>query len=456
MIETTWIANNSEGGFRYIINQLACAGICIFMTLPYLRNRLGLYFLIFAFGVWLITTDLKWLAEKPPKDFIFLALFFATFIPYIVTHKLGYGAFGIKTLTVIVPIFFLGYIINQYYMHYKRDYNSLGKIALVSLVCYIIGSIQTYLGLLQYPGASRSLAGGVYEQSADLAALYMKLGIGGFGYIYAASLIFIASFYFFTKGSASINKKYKAICVVSMLLMVVMIFKASYATAILSIVLGIVLTLVVKNTKSLVLFMIFTAVFLLMFPQELIGEFLLRIAKLFSGNETLYKRFAILASGFLPNDSIVEQGVTRSELYLTSLKTFLMHPLFGVYGPFGGGEDPNSVFVIGGHSGWLDLLGFYGLFAGVPLFLSIYFHIKKQLDFFKDSKCLGLIVIVSFMFIVLGAINPIITVYDIGFAQFCIVPAIPFLGNAFTPNSDRPEGIELPGAVNAKRTGIGH
>lgn len=433
MIGDKSIPISTENGFRYRINQLACMGICTYMTLPYSRRFLNLYALIAVTGLWFITTDLKWLTTRFSKDLVFAMLFFATFIPYALTGTLGYGHFGVKTLTVAIPMFFLGIIINQYYMYYKKDFNSLGKIALLSMVMYIIGSVQTYLGLLRYPGASRGLAGGVYTQDMSLAFLYKQLGIGGFGYIYAACLILIAVAYPLIRKNAKWSGRYRAVSIVAVLVMTIMLLKAAYATAIILILVGLILAMVVKNRRTFIAIMVLATLVLLFFPQQLVGEFLLKFAGLFSGSRSLYVRFTEVAMSFLSDTGGANFGA-RLSLYEASVTSFLKHPLFGIYGPLGGGLDPNSYSVIGGHSGWFDLLGFYGLFAGIPLFFAMYFNIKKHLNFFKDGIFYGSILVTSFMFVVMGFLNPNLSIFEIGFAQFCIVPAIPFLSYAFISN----------------------
>lgn len=432
--------NNNSGNFKYKINQLACMGICVWFTSPYLRNRVSYFGFFVVFGLWVLSIDLKWLTKKWSKDMVGVVLFFATFIPYLVSGALGYGIYGPNAIFVSMSLFFLGLFVNDYYVCYKKDYNTLGKIALISLIMFIVGSFQTYSGLLRYPTASRGLAGGVYVTNPALALQYKQLGIGGFGYIYAACGVLIAAVYFVVRKGPGISWKYKAISFVSIAAMSLMLVKASYATALLLLAVGIVSIFVVKNRKSLVVFMLFSAFFLFVFPQELVGEVLLKAANLFADNLTLYKRFVQVAMSFFPDSSGIE-SLGRTRLYMSSLTTFLKHPLFGAYGPFGGNEDVFSYSVVGGHSGLLDLLAFYGLFTGIPLFGIFYSNMKKQLQIFKNSKYEGLILITSIIFFVMGILNPNITVHEIGFAQFCVVPAIPFLAHAFTPNTEKPEWL---------------
>ena len=410
------------------INQIMCILICIWMTLPYFRVKTGVLFLVTLFGIWIFTSDLKWLTKKWSMDLIFVLIFFITFIPYFITGNLKYGEVDPKAIIVSFPLFFVGIFVNHYYMYYKKDYNTLGKIALVSLIFYAVGSIQTYVGLLMYPTASRGLAGKAWV-NPELVKLYTRLGIGGFGHVYAGCFLLIAALYLIIKKHTLMRRKDKFICILSFICLILMILKASYTISLMVVFSGIVLVLVVKNKKTFIFIMVLAAFFLLIFPQALIGEFFLKIADIFSNNYILSEKITDLAVNFLQESRSGQTG-NRIDLYLTSFKTFFEQPLFGIYGPFG---NPASGR-IGGHSGWLDLLGFYGLFTGIPLFFTIYFNFSKHLKFYKKSNYYGFIIVIQFLFLVLGVINPVIYVYEIGFVLFCIVPAIPFLPYAFKKN----------------------
>lgn len=429
MIKEIVISNN-KANLRYRINQLACVGMCIWFTLPYCRVRIRLLLFIIILGIWLITTDLKWLTHKLPKDIFCVAIFFATFVPYSISGELTYGLQGAGTIYHIFPFFFLGLFINHYYMYYKKDYNTLGKIALVSLIAYAVGALQTYYGLLVYPLATRALAGSVWSINPEMGIKYQRMGIGGFGYIYAACFMLIAALYPIIKKSPVITIKYKLISAISFVALSLMILKASYTIALIISFLGIILVLIVKKRSYFIFYTMILFIILLLLPNTLFGEFFLKVAAIFSKNETVHTKFMDLASTFL-YDSFDGETVYRVKLYSTSMGTFFKYPLFGVYGPFGGAVGIVGKDLIGGHSGWVDLLGLYGLFAGVPLFFALYFNIKKHLLFYKNSRYLGFMIVISFIFLLLGIVNPIFTIFEIGFMVFCIVPSIPFLPYAY-------------------------
>ncbi|MGE7947227.1 O-antigen ligase family protein [Lysinibacillus sp. NPDC093688] len=422
------LINNDSSILLYRVNQIACLMMCMWIAIPYFRVRVGVAFLLIMFGIWIITTDLKWLTKKLTLDLFLVVVFFATFIPYIVSGSLQYGEAGPNMIRVNFPIFFVGIFINHYYMYYKEDYKVLGRIAFFSLVFFTIGSIQTYIGLLKYPMASRELAGAVVNNPV-LGMLYNKLGIGGFGHIYSASFLLVVSLYLLIRKSALITIKERILASITVISIFLMLLQASYATSLIIIFLGFLLVLFVRNISSFIISIIVAGTLFLIVPKNIVNQFLLEISYFFSGNFILNEKFSDLANTFLFNTGDGQTG-DRIILYKNSLHTFFSNPLFGIYGPFGN----LNAGSIGGHSGWLDLLGYYGLFTVIPLFLTIFFNFRKHMRFYKNTNFYGFIIVIFFLILVFGLINPILYVYEIGYVLFCIVPAIPFIGYAFNNN----------------------
>lgn len=425
-----------DTGMRYKINQMCCAVICVWMSLPYFKSRVGLKIMAFFFGLWFITTDLRWLTSKYTKDLYAIIIFFATFIPYILTGNLKYGMNGPGIVYSIFPLFFFGMFINYYYMYYKKDYNSLGKIALVSTIMYSVGALQTVVGLMRYPGASRGLANAGVDVALKNA--YARVGIGGYGFIYAAMFLLIVVVYPLLTKSKLVEKKYKIISVLALFSLALVIFRASFTIAIVLGFLGLISVVFVKNQRTLVLFLAFSALFVFIMPQTLLAGFFVKSAEIFKNSNVVKARLLDMANNLYLGT--LEEGLTGNRLskYIESTATFLRYPLFGMYGPFG-----NLDATLGGHSGWIDQLAFYGLFTGIPLMATLYYNIKKHLQFFKNSKYLGYMSVSSFLFIFLGLVNPTITVYNIGFIFFCVIPVIPFMPYAFIPNSALPEKLDF-------------
>ena len=405
---------------RYFVNQLSCIIICTWMCWPLFNVRTRVITVLSFFVLWLLTTDLRWLTRKLSKDLIFICIFLMTFVPYIITGTLQYGDVGSNAIWVNAPLFFVGMFINHYYMYYKRDYIAVGRMAFVSLVMLSIGSIQTIRGLESFPMASRILA---TQNSKNV--LYEALGIGGYNFVYSAVFVCIALLYFIIRKTPELKRPCKAFIVTVFALMLRMILKASYAIAVILILTAVGLLLVFKTKKRAYLLVFFGLLFLLVIPKNVIGDCIMKITRLFEGN-VIGEKFTDLADVFL-NNGLGGQTGARIGLYSMSLKAFLKNPLFGIYGPFGNINDR-----IGWHSGWLDLMGLYGLFSSLPMFIGILSNFKKQLLFYSGYSYYNFLLVTQLMFILFGFINPLTYVYQIGFALFFITPAVPFLSKTFT------------------------
>lgn len=423
-MQTTVKSRSKINLLTYKINFLSCVLMCMWFTLPFFRVRAGVSLLLLMFGIWIATTDLRWLTKRWSLDLVFALIFFLTFIPYFITGNVQYGSAGPKIILVHFPVFFVGIFINHYYMYYKKDYETLSKVAFITLVFFIIGSIQTYIGLTLNPMASRILATGVSDYEAE-KLIFNRMGVGGFGYIYASCFWFVSVLYLVLKNNHNLRKIKKIIVLITIISVLLMIFKASYAIPLMIILSGVILVLIVKNKKMLIMLMVIFSILLLLIPPTFVGDFFLNIASLFSDNYIIHEKFTDLGMSFL-QDAKGNQTNTRIELYMMSFNTFSKQPLFGIYGPFG-----NIGSRIGGHSGWLDLLGFYGIFSGFPLFFVFYYNFKKHLKLYKRDKYYGYLVVIYFLFVVVGTINPVLYVYEVGFIMFMIVPIIPMIANDF-------------------------
>lgn len=413
----------SNENINYKLNQFLGILMCIWIGIPYIRVRVGVLFFVTVFVMWLITTDLKWF-KYWTLDLIFILILLITFIPYIITGNFYYRGLNSITLLTRFILFFIGIFINYYYMIFKKDYKSLGKIAFFSIISFFIGSLQTYLGLLKYPNASRELAGAAYNNQF-IVEIYNNLGIGGFGYIYATTFLMISLVYMVIRKNTLKKIKYRFLILIGIIPMFLMIFKASYAISLIILVLGIIFVICFKNKKTMTLSFSIGMVLLLFF-QNTIGNLFLRIADIFFHKSILNIRFNEIAEVFLNNSVDGDLG-NRFYRYFLSFKVFLKYPLFGIIGPFG-----NNKIAIGDHSGWFDFLASYGLFSSIPLFIVIFINFKKIISFFKKSNYFMMMLLIQILFIIYGFINPILTVFEIGFVIFYILPSIPFLPYAFS------------------------
>ena len=243
---------------EYKLNQVAVILITMWIAIPFFRVRVGVIFFIHLFILWLITSDLKWLTKKLSWNLLFILTFFITFIPYVFVGNLQYGAAGGNIILVNFPLFFVGLFINHYYMFYKKDYKTLGKIAFYFILFFTIGSVQTYFGLLKYPMASRQLATG----SSEFSEMYGRIGIGGFGFIYSGTVLLVAILYSILRGKNLFSLNSKILMIFASVVIFLMLLKASFATSLLITFCGLLLILFVRGKLSLVITFLFTVIFI--------------------------------------------------------------------------------------------------------------------------------------------------------------------------------------------------
>lgn len=397
--------------------NIACALIyTIWIAWPFSHNFLGGYYTgILISLIWIFTIDYRCF-RRTSWDVVLVVIFLITLFPYILVGKgVTFSEAGVYFLNII------GILFIQYYLHYKKDYEALRKIGFLSLIFYSIGSFQTYSGLQQYPMASRMLAGAV-ANNPNLQATYEHLGIGGFGYIYSATFLLIALFFQIIYSGKSLKVQTKVLSVISIVLLMMMILEASYVIAFILIFFGILMVLIVKNMKVLLILVLFSILLFFVIPQNQIAMMFLNIASFFSENKIVYERFLDLAEVFMPGEN-AQLTNNRVGLYTMSLNSFLYQPIFGIYGPFG---SPAS-FKVGGHSGWLDLLGSYGMFSAFPLFLAIKVNFRRSLNYFKSTAYYRMLLAIQLLYIFFGLLNPVLINHEIGYAVFAIIPTIPFI-----------------------------
>lgn len=406
--------------YLYTFNKFLCILFCIWFAWPYANYYLGMYFGMTLSFVWLVTSGYFILMKKWSIDLIMVVAFFTTMIPYVLTGEFRYSSFNMISILGTFYLFFIGMFIFHYYYYYKKDFVFLGKLALITIVFYSVGAVQTYAGLLIYPEASRYLAvGGL---NPEIRAAYTSIGIGGFNFVYSSVFLLIMIVYIFTRQKSKYLKKRRLLIIFLILVIFSTIVKSSYTIAILISIFGCILVIAVKNRRVFYALLFLSTFILLTVSDNVLSHILYNIANIFSNNLILNEKFLDLAQTISRNQGNSSQTLYRMELYTSSLSTFVKNPLFGINGPFGNINDR-----IGGHSGWLDMMAYFGLFSTIPLFSAIGLNFKKILQINKKEGSFFGIYSVQLLFIVYGIINPILYVYQIGLIMFLIVPSMPYI-----------------------------
>lgn len=404
----------------YRLNKAICILFCIWFAWPFASYRLGMYFGVVLSLLWIATTGVFLFMMKWNADLLLTICFFITLLPYVLTGTFKYSTFNPLSLLGTFYLFFIGMFIFQYY-HSRNDLHFLGLLAIITLFFYGIGSIQTIIGLFKYPAASRYLAVG--NPDPVLRTTYTNAGIGGFNYVYSAIFLLIIMANDIVKKRSLYPFKYKMLVLLALTAMLFMIVRASYAIALMMSFLGCALVLFVRRKRTFYILAIQFVCIMLIFSatEGFFSTIFFKLADVFDSNPVIYEKLRDLALTF-GNLTIYSQTTNRIQLYYSSFRSFLSNPLFGVHGPFG-----TSSYIVGGHSGWLDLMAYYGLFATIPLFLAIGSNFIKIIRINRHNESTIGILVVQVLFIALGIINPILYVYHIGLVVFLIVPSVPYI-----------------------------
>lgn len=283
----------------------------------------------------------------------------------------------------------------------KKEWDSIIRLKRLMLNVFIITSITTIIGSFIFEDASRALASG--NQIGN--TVYQLWNIGGYGFIYALSLAVPWIMYRYNKNK---EKKY----VIILLLFCLCIIRASYATAILLMLFGFVMSCLMNRIRTqrglLFAFIIFAILLLIgsfVISDIHFWEFLLRLT---SENRTLQFRVENM------RDLILYQNMTgdismRSDLYSRSWRAFLENPILGNVFSL-------RDFPLGYHSEFIDLLGGCGVVGLLLLLALIYFIVKSISKDYKTITIKRYCVLAMIELIVFGFINTIL-----GSIEFAII-----------------------------------
>lgn len=289
---------------------------------------------------------------------------------------------------------------------YKRK--RIMVIIAIALSVFLITAYNTNIGLDVYPFASRSLAG-FATQSEQL--FFAKMGIGGYGFVYAGVFIVPAMIFCVLKMKNMLFKI--AILLISIFEMYVVI-KADYAIAA-SIIILLIISLFTYNNKPFRIIMLGLLLFLMTAFMLLFGTQILEHIGRFAydcGQFTVANKFSMLSQAIEMN-KVYE--IRRIVLYIVSLKTIFKYPIIGGMW-FSGAE-------YGRHSGLLDYIAQFGVGS---IWLFVYFSnaFSVQIKSLTNEKLKTGLRVVHFYFYILIAVNMFLIYVEIAIAVFFIVPLI--------------------------------
>lgn len=290
-------------------------------------------------------------------------------IPFLILDLLNF--FTSNTSDIVLRayaavLFVFPLILGHYIISTQGE--RIGKYCGLISIIFIITSITTYVGLVVFPGASRTLATG----NTGVGNVYIWFNIGGYEFIYTLVLLYPLIILAYKK--RKINLIFAIALSIGIFLVVI---QSEYTIALLLFIAGTVLYFLNKNMKARGVIVAAAIVLILIFLfRERISLLFLQLSNSVESVD-LSQRFRLLGLGY---DALSRSDDNRLELYTQSFQLFLKYPILG--GAFSGNLNT------GNHSFILDTLGKYGLAGGFILLLCyrgiyrLFFREYKEQDGF--------------------------------------------------------------------------
>jgi hypothetical protein len=294
------------------------------------------------------------------------------YLPFGYSDGMDYVAF-VDLVMVVFPLIVLHLSICN------GRLRELRSLVLFCFICLAISSGMNFFGESVVEGGSRTLTGAMAE-TTDLKEMSAALeaGIGGFGYIYGLALL-VFPVVFCIK---FMTRPMKLFFIFFAMLVLATVYQVGYSICIIGVAVAGLMCLIALVRGSLgamkLIGVIVVSALVSVVANPRVMSFLLNPLQRLGdrvGKEEYQLRLNSVADAVAGNDKTY--AVIRSELYWTSWRTFLDHPLFGM-GHYDYERSVRESDNIGGHSLMFDMMGHYGLF-GLSIFLLFFFFYARYL-----------------------------------------------------------------------------
>ena len=371
MPKSSYIRENKGYSFLYLPSELCAAFVLLWGINPesFLYNWALYAGVVVLWACFAMASD--WIHFWKTVLHPGMLLSFGWPVLLAVYAVLGHVEFPFHHL--LMPIFYLLF----WYYGSLQDRFALKLLSFVTTGYYLLINVGTVFALRQNPDVSRLLANGNPELTGPLASPFT----GGYQHIYSLTMFTVAIvgiiWYYRPKLFETIGWG------LTVLLGLLVIVMSNYSFAILF-VFSFCLLVLCRLPKS---GGVTTAILLACCLAALVVvPNLYRIFYFIAENtDSLKMQLRFMEVGNLLSGSGITEGSdagTRIDLYMTSIKTFLTAPLFGI-GDLVLKTVENPREIVGGHSIVCDYLAYYGL-VGSILFHSIlivnFARIEKLLD----------------------------------------------------------------------------
>jgi hypothetical protein len=336
-------------------------------------------------------------------------------IPFMVVMYLyvfiGFGNLNIPTSFDYVLLF--AFLVNGVYYIECPDSRFNKRIMWFALILLVITSITTIAVLLVDENASRALTSSSSEDGLKL--FYKKLNVGSFRFVYGLVII-IPMIIYYLRAKSNLFEKVILLLITALFVYVVLL--SNFTTALILLFLDFCIILITcLNLKSKVSFFYLTFIVILFIPFFL--SFFLDF--MIGMTDSIYSQGKLTGiMDVIHGEGSYDDTTSRGQLFITSLKSFLGSPIWGV----GALYSQADYQIVGQHAQFVDDLARYGLIGFIPLMSFVLFGLKKiyfafNERFFFNRKVLGPILI----YVALGFLDPI---YNEGMLAsiFIVVPVI--------------------------------
>jgi hypothetical protein len=325
----------------------------------------------------------------------------------------GYGLFARDSFNAYIIVF-----LTMIYIWAKGQSESV-KVLLLKLIFagLIFNYVYSIIVLYFDPNASRVAAA---VSALEKSPYDVLNAVGSFDAVYGGiSVVMILLYMRRTFKEQSVKNK---LTLVVLLLALVFIVMASYATAIVLLAFALALFLGSKN-KALSAIIILFVVGVLIFHEQF-GQWIMDSSGRITYSETVSEKmyeFGYMFKTF-ETTGTYEGEDGRLARMLWSWDTFKEYPFFGGVGVVGA--------KVGGHSEILDMLGKFGVIGftfASGYFIALYNNIKSSL---KDAKMVTCLKVVMFTFVIAAVLNP--SLYSLQMVPVILmIPFAPYYVNRY-------------------------
>ena len=211
----------------------------------------------------------------------------------------------------------------------------------------------------------------------------------------------------------AVSKMELFILMMLLLALIVIVARSLFMTALLSMVIGFVITLFYGRRhwllKIVIVLALFAALFVVFFDLFTSGLF----GSITNDNGFLVRRFGEINSVLSGGGTEDSDLGARSSLFGNSFRTFVTHPLFGINHHVSSGESTLYV-AIGNHSEWIDSLALYGIFA-----FCLFIYMIQSVSIRYRSILFPVFIV----YFILGVLNPVFY-FPQNVMVFFIVPCL--------------------------------